>query len=315
VSTVDISVVIPTRNRWALLSRRALRGASFQEGVSHEVVVVDDGSTDETPEGLRALADERVRVIRNEMPGGAAQARNIGLHAARGTYVAFLDDDDFWAPEKLRLQLEAVQATRADFAYAGVATLDERGVVLHISAPPDPSILRVDVIERGAIPAGSSNVFARSDLIREIGGFDESFRNMEDWDLWIRLAWAGKAAAVPDVVVACVEHRGGKAVVRPRDAFVPFDALQRKYAALCAEHDVAFDRVAFSHYVAWLQLRRRRHASAARVYLDSALRNRRPRDIIPAARFALRALLPVERSLRSAASPPTAKPSWLELYS
>ena len=315
MSAVDISVVIPTRNRWAVLSRRALPGALLQEGVSHEVVVVDDGSTDETTVGLRALTDERVRVVRNEMPGGAAQARNVGLDAARGTYVAFLDDDDFWAPQKLRLQLDAVRATGADFAYAGVVTLDESGVVLHVSAPPDPGNLRVDVIERGGIPAGSSNVLSRSELIREIGGFDESFRNMEDWDLWIRLAWAGRAAAVPDVLVACVEHRGGKAVIRPRDAFAPFDALQRKYGALCAEHGVAFDRVAFSHYVAWLQLRRRRHASAARVYLNSALRNRRPRDVIPAARFALRALLPVERSLRSAASPPAAKPSWLELYS
>ena len=312
---IEVSVVIPTRNRWSLLSRRALRGALLQESVAHEVIVIDDGSTDETAERLDSLADERVRFVRHETPGGAAKARNAGIREARGEYVAFLDDDDFWSPVKLRMQLDAIRASSADFAYAGVVTLDERGVVLHMSPAPDPERLKVEIIRRGAIPAGSSNVLARTELTRALGGFDEEFRNMEDWDLWIRLASAGKAAAVSDVLVACVEHGGGKALIRARDAFIPFDALEDKHRHLSAEYGVDFDRVAFTHYVAWLQLRRRRHASAARVYLASVFRNRRPQDLVPAARFAARALLPIKRSVRSSPSRSVGGPSWLELYS
>ncbi len=183
--------------------------------------------------------------------------------------MAFLDDDDFWAPAKLRTQLGAVRASGADFAFAGVVTLDESGRVLHISMPPEPERLKFEIIPRCVIPAGSSNVLVRTELARALGGFDESFRNMEDWDFWIRLASAGKAASVAEVLVACVEHRGGKAVIRARDAFEPFDALVRKHRQLTADYGVDFDRVAFTHYVAWLQLRGRRHASAARVYLAS----------------------------------------------
>ena len=97
--------MIPTRNRWALLSR-ALASVLEQEDVTLEVVVVDEGSTDETPERLAALTDERVRALRNDSPTGVANARNRGISAARGEWVAFLDDDDFWAPTKLRAQLD-----------------------------------------------------------------------------------------------------------------------------------------------------------------------------------------------------------------
>ena len=166
MTAIDVTVVIPTRNRWTMLSRRALRGALLQEGVAHEVVVVDDGSTDETPLRLRELADDRVRLVRHETSGGAARARNTGIREARGEYVAFLDDDDFWAPAKLRMQLDAVRASGADFAYAGVVTLDERGDVLYISMPPEPGRLMVEIISRSVIPAGSSNVLVRTELAR-----------------------------------------------------------------------------------------------------------------------------------------------------
>jgi glycosyltransferase involved in cell wall biosynthesis len=129
-----VSVVIPTRNRWALLAR-ALASVLDQEGVTLEVVVVDEGSTDETPARLAALTDERVRTLRNDSPTGVANARNRGISAARGEWVAFLDDDDFWAPTKIRAQLDGCAAGEADFSYTGLVTTDPTLETRRASAP------------------------------------------------------------------------------------------------------------------------------------------------------------------------------------
>ena len=312
---VEVSVVIPTRNRWSLLSTRSLRAAQVQEDVVHEVIVVDDGSTDETPTRLAALDDPRVRVIRHETPGGVARARNAGLREARGDWIAFLDDDDSWAPHKLRRQLDAARSSDADFVYSGVVAVDDHANVLFAFETPPPEPLQFDVIEKCVIPAGPSNVLIRTALLRELGGFDEQLLNMEDWDLWIRLASAGKAVVVPEILVAYLEHAEGKSLTPPHVAYERLRYLEEKHRALRAELGRDIDQVAFAHYVAWLQLRSRRHASAAGVYLRSAIRNRRPQDALLAARFGMRALVPMRRRLRSA---PTRErvpePSWLGLY-
>jgi glycosyltransferase involved in cell wall biosynthesis len=307
-----VTVAIPTRDRWSLLAR-ALRTALAQEGVELEVVVVDDGSADPAPEALPGLADGRVRLVRHPEPRGVAAARNTGIAEARGEWIAFLDDDDVWSPRKLRRQLEAVRAADANFAYAGVVSIDGTGTVLRGYPLPAPESLRVELLSRCAIPAGSSNVLVQTELMCSLGGFDERFGTLADWDCWIRLAWAGRAAVAPEVLVAYLEHFDGMSLRYPRRAFEELRRLDSKYRALRAEHGVDIDRVAFAHDVAWLQLRRRRHGSAAGVYLRSALSNRRPQDLVPAVRFALRALLPVQRSLRGGEQPVLPVPDWLEL--
>src|ERR687896_831399 len=116
----DVTVVIPTRSRWDLLSTAALPSALAQEDVEIEVIVVDDGSSDTTPDALAELADPRVRVLRHQRARGVARARNAGIAAARGEWIAFLDDDDLWSPRKLRLQLERAADTKAHVLYTGV---------------------------------------------------------------------------------------------------------------------------------------------------------------------------------------------------
>src|SRR3712207_5655017 len=103
----EISVVIPTRDRCAELMVAGLPAALGQEGVDHEVIVVDDGSADGTSALLADREEGRLRVIRNDSPRGVAAARNQGLRAALAEWVAFLDDDDLWSPHKLRDQLDA----------------------------------------------------------------------------------------------------------------------------------------------------------------------------------------------------------------
>src|SRR4029453_10807567 len=100
-----VSRVIPTRNRCKRLLR-TLQSALSQRAVDFEIVVVDDGSQDDTYETVTRLDEPRVRVVRHESPKGESGARNRGIVDARGDWIAFLDDDDFWAPDKLSCQLE-----------------------------------------------------------------------------------------------------------------------------------------------------------------------------------------------------------------
>ncbi|MFO7573290.1 MAG: glycosyltransferase family 2 protein [Gaiellaceae bacterium] len=263
----EVSVVIPTRDRWELLSRTALRSALGQEDVEHEVIVVDDGSSDGTAERLAELDEPRLRVVRHEQGKGVAQARNAGIAAARGEWVAFLDDDDLWSPRKLRLQIDAAQAASAVFVFAGSVWVDDELRFLHGHALPDPAALAPALLRWNVVWGGCSNVIARTDLLRELGGFDEELFQLSDWDLWIRLALAGPAAAVDDVLVALVMHRESMLLVDRRDVFVEFDRLVARHADAEARFGVKPDRVLFARWVAAGHLRAGRRRAAARTYL------------------------------------------------
>ena len=124
-----VSVVIPTHNRRKLVLR-TIHSVLAQESLDFEVLVVDDGSTDGTTDAIRLLNDPRVTVLRNDQPIRVAAARNMGADAATGAWIALLDDDDLWSPQKLRLQLAAAEDTGRSWVYAGVVEIDGRGVLL-----------------------------------------------------------------------------------------------------------------------------------------------------------------------------------------
>src|SRR4051812_36397661 len=104
-----VSLVIPTRDRSQILLE-TVRLTLLQRHVAFELIVVDDGSSDGTADALEALGDPRLVVVRNAVNRGVAHARNRGIDQARHPWVAFLDDDDRWSPDKLRMQLDAAQA-------------------------------------------------------------------------------------------------------------------------------------------------------------------------------------------------------------
>ena len=184
----QVTVVIPTRDRPGLLAE-AVECAVTQRGPTLEVVVVDDGSV--TPVTLW-MDIRAIIVLRLDESRGDAAARNTGLAAARGTWTAFLDDDDLWAPDKLLSQLQAVrEVPGAGYAYCSAIELDGLGGVIKDHPAPDPAEILELLSRRNVMPAGSSNVIARTALLRELGGFDTSFANLSDWDMWLRLLHRG----------------------------------------------------------------------------------------------------------------------------
>jgi glycosyltransferase involved in cell wall biosynthesis len=318
-SELEVSVVIPTLNRWPLLERRALPSALAQEDVEFEVIVVDDGSTDQTPARLAEVADRRVRVVRHEHRQRLAAARNSGIAAARAGWVAFLDDDDVWAPDKLRRQLDAAAAAGADWAYARAIAVDEAGRVVELDPLPEPTEVASLLLHGNFVPGGGSAVMARTELVNRVGGFDTDLRFFEDWDLWLRLAAHGPPAVCAGVLVARLEH-GGNMLFRDRpDIMSDFEHLLGKHVEV-TDHR----RLGLAQWVAAEHHRAGRRWSAASLYLRAAAKYRSPGNLVaavgalfgdPGIRLARRSLalrgVPTHLDDTREIAP---APAWLESY-
>jgi glycosyltransferase involved in cell wall biosynthesis len=258
--TPTVSVIIPTHNRRDLLLR-ALHSVLRQRDCSFEVLVVDDASADGTTEAVRGLDDPRVRLLRNERPVKVAAARNMGVQAARGSWIALLDDDDLWSPEKLTRQQAAAEETGRKWVYAGAVEIDGAGLLLGGDPPPPPEKLIRCLVHQNLMPAGSSNVMLRAELFRGVGGFDVRLRHMADWDLWLRLARSGTPACVPAPLVAYRMH-GGQATLDPDGMIAEGRILEARYGA---------DLNSIRRWLAWSHLRRGERRLAVRAYAGAVL--------------------------------------------
>jgi glycosyltransferase involved in cell wall biosynthesis len=307
--TDGVTVVIPSKDR-ARVVVDTVRLTLRQRGVELEIIVIDDGSSDGTSEAVAALGDPRLKVLRNEPNRGVANARNRGIAEARHPWIAFLDDDDRWSPDKLRLQLERAHAEQADFVYtAGLAVSTADGRVLYASPAFEPAYVHKHIRSRNLMFAGSSNVVARTTLLRQLGGFDEALHHIADWDLWIRLAETGRPAACPEQLVAYMVHETNM-------HHAAIDSAMREGHLLRAKHANSslpghFDNVVFRSWIADGQAEGGRPARAALTHAGTALRHRSRADVRRALGAALRAL-----KLRRPWEPPAhdgAPPEWLSL--
>jgi glycosyltransferase involved in cell wall biosynthesis len=290
----EVTVVIPTWNRWRLLSQAALPAALAQQRVDLEIVVVDDGSTDETPDRLAELAarEGRVRVVTHKSRRGVAQARNAGIEAAQGEWVAFLDDDDLWSPEKLRRQLLAARAANAELVYSGAVMLDTAWRAIAEEPPPSPVDLARTLLSRNLVPAGCSNVMATRKLVRRHGGFDEQLYQLADWDLWLRLALDARAACTPEPLVGYATHLENMVIETRSDVLQELDYLQRKHEAVSRAYGVRFDRLWLARWVAGSNRRAGRRLRASALYLRAGLEHRSRRDVVRAGSVLTRRLVP-----------------------
>jgi glycosyltransferase involved in cell wall biosynthesis len=176
------SVVLPTQNRPGWLAA-AVDSVVDQTFPDFELWIVDDGSDAEIRSLGRELAeDHRIRVVRNSSPAGAAAARNQGIRAARGEYVAFMDDDCTWHPERLERLDGFLRSHDPEPSYVATQT------VLVRSGPP-PSYSLDPVLPQGESPwrVGAPMMVVARQALLDVGGFDERLPRSHDWDLAIRL--------------------------------------------------------------------------------------------------------------------------------
>jgi glycosyltransferase involved in cell wall biosynthesis len=185
-----ISVIIPAFNSGEFIAD-ALESALGQSAPAAQIIVVNDGSTDDTAARLLAFRD-RITVI-DQANQGPAAARNAGLRIATGDFIAFLDADDVWHPRKLEMQLAALRrfpglqmigTQRYDYPCAGEPAIAAGAGIEEV--PRDRLLVRNYFT--------ASSIMVRGEIIRRLGGFDTSICNVEDFDLWLRVAELGPVA-------------------------------------------------------------------------------------------------------------------------
>lgn len=242
-----VSVVIPTYNSGPLVVE-AVESALAQTFLPHEVIVVDDGSTDDTAERLAAFGD-RIRYVR-KTNGGVSSARNQGVAEATGDAIAFLDADDVWHPRKLELQTAAL-AARPVLGLLGTK-------VYHWPAPHHPDAEQApagtvtftldEFVQRNRLV--TSSVLVRTPVIRAAGPFDPSLQGPEDYDLWLRVA---RRSAVGVLPVRLVGYRVGTPNSLSKNAVRMETGLRRILARL--EQEGVFHRRPALRRKAWAYFR------------------------------------------------------------
>lgn len=208
-----VSVVIPTHNRSALV-RRALDSALNQDYPKLEIIVVDDGSKDDTAEVLAQYED--VSVIRLDSNQGGAAARNHGIRAASGELVAFLDSDDEWLPSKTRLQVEKI-LSHDDIGAVYSRHFSHDDATGH-RVERHPPLYRGDIrrdLLGGRCPRTVSLFLVRKSALEDASGFDEALAGFQDTDLWIRLSEDWKFEAVDEALTIVHEHAGPRVTTDP----------------------------------------------------------------------------------------------------
>ena len=185
----EISVVIPTYNREHTL-RRAVQSVLGQTFTDFEVIVVDDCSTDQTKNLVESFRDKRIVYVRHDQNAGPGAARNTGIRRARGQLIAFLDSDDEWLPEKLRLQVEFLKG--APSSVEGVCT----GYYLHLvrlgmtveKVPSRPRSWLEEFLVRGCDLTPGTTFVGTARCFARVGLFDEELPRLQDGDWLIRYA-------------------------------------------------------------------------------------------------------------------------------
>lgn len=185
----NVSVIIPTSNRATFL-KNAIASVLSQTFQDFELIVVDDASRDETVDVVQSFPDTRIKYIRHEKQRGGAAARNTGIISSQFDYLAFLDDDDEWFPEKLARQVALLRASPPEVGciYTGYVTVDrDSGKKIGQMVPSKRGDLSRELLIGNRL-GGTSSILIKRECVDKVGLFDERLPSFQDYDLWIRIS-------------------------------------------------------------------------------------------------------------------------------
>ena len=227
IEGMDVTTIIPVRNRAKYIAR-ALNSVGSQTYQSAEIIVVDDASTDETPDIIIGLAKEipNIQLINLKQNVGAAEARNVGIRKAKSNFIAFLDLDDIWYPTKIEKQInEFKKSDKIIAVFSGSRVIYSDRTFAHI---PSAEVTLADLYYSNKLSTTSSAVISRKALL-EVGGFDPTLPSCQDWDLFIRLAEIGKIRVVQEELIEFLNHDE--------------ERISRNRTSILTGHEIVRDRI------------------------------------------------------------------------
>jgi hypothetical protein len=320
---VSVTAIIPTYNRREFVVQSA-RSVLTQNCSKVQCLVVDNGSSDGTAEALRALGDERLVLVERDTPLGAAKARNVGIEAARTSCVAFLDNDDLWAPTKLELQLQAMAehpsahwcATACAYVGADLTVRPGGRLTGGPLGPPEGQLLSSQDLlallsHENVIPGGGSSVLVDRELVLSVGGFHDDVPGCEDWDLWVRLAGMSPLAYV-DRPLAAWRIWDGQGSTDAR-------MMERSANAVRTKYFPELGPLERRHAQAWFENAARRHLSgkhrvrACEQFVQLARIDRAPGQLAYAVAALIAPSLTERRLVRMDPTEPQPDPQWRAL--
>lgn len=237
------SVVIPTYNRAEFL-RSAITSVLNQTFQDFEIIVVDDASRDNTPEVVRSFNDRRIKYIRHEVNKGDAATRNAGVRVCNGKYIAFLDDDDEWLPEKLEKQIDLLENSAPEVGGVDIgALLMDRtsGEILRIRIPKKRENLFEEMFITNCL--ATSCILLRKECFEKVGLFDESIPFCSDYDMWIRISKEFHFECIKEPLVKYYIHGNGSLTTNHGLVIRGMEAMLKKYRQL-----FALNSKGYSHY-------------------------------------------------------------------
>ena len=273
-----LSVIIPAYN-YARFLPQAINSALQQTHREIEVIVVDDGSTDDTSEIVAALVrcDSRVRYV-YQANAGLSAARNNGINCARHDYVGFLDADDIWLPEFLSRVMETFARLPTEFAIVACHAIyiDGDGRRLNtkrLDAKMAEEVLCRDIILKTRF--SPSAVVVRKAAFSEVGNFDVTLRSSEDRDMWLRIAARHRVHFLPEQLVLIRRHPGNMSKHADRMKLNGRRVINKAWAARWVPHRCAgfwLKVLSFHFYqAAWMYHDERRRGCAVRHLVKSLL--------------------------------------------
>jgi glycosyltransferase involved in cell wall biosynthesis len=242
---MEVSVIIPTYNSVQYLTA-AIESVLEQTFKDYEILVIDDGSTDNTSEAVKCYG-EIVRYIYQEN-GGVSVARNRGIKESKGKYVAFLDADDTWLPNKLERQIETLTCNlEYKFCFSDFLAVSEDLQPLEMKRLRLENSAISDLLLRGNIVGSICTVICERSLFDSVGGFDPKLSQCADWDMWVRLATLTDFLFVDEPLVTYRQHSSNMSKHAPlleKDSLL---VLEKGFASMNVPNEIkAKRRAAFA---------------------------------------------------------------------
>jgi len=234
-----VTVIIPTYNRANLLPR-AIKSVLNQTLKDFELIIVDDASTDNTREVVEEIQkkDKRIKYIRLDKNSGApAHPKNVGIQNAKGDYIAFLDHDDEWLPEKLEKQIQLFKNPKKKnlgFVGCNLLVIDDNKIRKYIIPKYTDNFQKLLLTN---FIFSSSGVMVKKSVIDNVGLFDESLKNADDWDMWIRIAQKYNFDFVPEFLFRYYLHENNTTKLTPLEFKIKdIEGIFKKYKEYYYKH-------------------------------------------------------------------------------